>query len=104
MHEGDKESLALQRMAQQALDGYINRLRYALRPFALICADDGDDYSSLPDNVIIMTEVTAGELREAREALEAWVAADNAGIGDYMRLAEKASRLSGPILEKGGGR
>lgn len=60
-------------VAMQAADGYINRLRDALRPFALICADDGDNYSSLPDNVIIRTEVTAGEIREAREALGTWL-------------------------------
>ena len=99
MHEGDKESLALQRMAQQALDGYINRLRYALRPFALICADDGDDYSSLPDNVIIMTEVTAGELREAREAWKSAHKELKSGLRSGSYIWADAIRLTAAVLE-----
>lgn len=78
MHEGDKEALRkmredreVQKAAAQALDGYINRLRDALWPFALIRADDGDDFSGWHDDVIIRCEITVGDLRKAREALNA---------------------------------
>lgn len=58
-------------VAMQAADGYINRLRDALRPFALICADDGDDFSRWHDGVIIRCEVAVEDLRKAKEVLNA---------------------------------
>lgn len=47
----------------------IERLASALMPFALIKADDGDDFSAYDDQVIIRCEITAGDLKRARKAL-----------------------------------
>lgn len=41
----------------------------ALKRFADIKADDGDNYESYPDEVIIKCEITAGDLKAARVAL-----------------------------------
>jgi hypothetical protein len=46
-----------------------DRLREALRPFARIEAANGDDFSTYPDETVIRCEVTAGEIRRAREAM-----------------------------------
>jgi len=46
-----------------------DRLKAALAPFAAIKADDGDDFSTYDDQVVIRCEVTAGDLRKARKAL-----------------------------------
>lgn len=46
-----------------------DELAEVLKPFADIKADDGDDFSSWYDNVIIRCEVTAGEIKAARAAL-----------------------------------
>lgn len=48
------------------LQSQVEMLRKALEPFARIRADDGDDFSTYPDDAIIRCEVTAGELRAAR--------------------------------------
>ena len=46
-----------------------DRLKAALALFAAIKADDGDDFSTYDDQVVIRCEVTAGDLRKARTAL-----------------------------------
>ena len=48
----------------------IEQLEKALRPFAGIKADDGDDFSKWPDQVIIKCEVSVREIKAARAALE----------------------------------
>ena len=47
------------------------RLRRALKPFATIKADNGDDFSEYPPETVIRCEISAGEIHAAREALEA---------------------------------
>lgn len=49
----------------------VEELRAALKPFAGIKADDGDDFSAYDDQVVIRCEVTVGDLKKARSALEA---------------------------------
>lgn len=48
----------------------IERLRAALAPFANIKADNGDDFSKWPDEVIIRCEVSVREIKAARAALK----------------------------------
>jgi hypothetical protein len=54
----------------QKLEDENERLRAALKPFAGIKADDGDDFSKWPDMVIIKCEVSVRELKAARAALD----------------------------------
>ena len=49
----------------------VEELRNALQPFAGIKADDGDTFDTWNDDVIIRCEVTVGDLKKARSALEA---------------------------------
>jgi chromosome segregation ATPase len=46
------------------------RLREVLKPFANIKADDGDTFDGWNDEVVIRCEITVGELKRARKALE----------------------------------
>lgn len=48
---------------------YIAALESALHPFAGIKADDGDTFGRYPGECVIRCEVTAGEVRAARDAL-----------------------------------
>lgn len=50
--------------------GLIGILRTALKPFANIKADDGDNFGSYPDEVVIRIEATAGDIKNARSAME----------------------------------
>lgn len=55
----------------EALEAGVEELRAALKPFAQIKADDGDTFDTWNDDVIIRCEVTVGDLKKARSALEA---------------------------------
>lgn len=52
---------------------HIEALESALRPFAVIRADDGDTFDRYPDECVIRCAITAGEVRAARDALRASV-------------------------------
>lgn len=49
----------------------IETLVEALKPFAGIKADDGDDFSKWPDEVIIKCEASVREIKKARAAIAA---------------------------------
>lgn len=67
--EGDEAIRAGIRAVVDAKEAEMEELRAALKPFAGIKADDGDDFSAYDDQVVIRCEVTAGDLRKARKAL-----------------------------------
>lgn len=46
----------------------LEELEEAIEAFSNITAPDGDDFSDWNDQVIIRTEITAGELKALREA------------------------------------
>ena len=54
----------------KALEAQVERLKGVLGIFAAIKADDGDTFDAWNDDVIIRCEVTAGDLKKARAALE----------------------------------
>lgn len=54
----------------EAAEARVEQLCKALAPFANIKADDGDTFDNYEDQVIIRCEITAGDLRKARKALE----------------------------------
>ena len=53
------------------LEAYIIEVRAALRSFAAIKADDGDNFDAkdYPPDIIIQCEVTAGDIHHARKIL-----------------------------------
>lgn len=65
-HKAPSESYIRADIAQSRIDV----LERALRRFASIKADDNDNFSSYPDDCIIRCEITVGDLREAKEALQ----------------------------------
>jgi len=69
--EGDEAIRAGIRAVVDAKEARVEELRAALKPFAGIKADDGDDFSAYDDQVVIRCEVTVGDLKKARSALEA---------------------------------
>lgn len=71
--ERDRDSHIIAREFRRAVkaDKRCARLEAALAPFAAIKADDGDTFDTWHDDVIIRCEVTVGDLKKARFALEA---------------------------------
>lgn len=64
-----KETITTATNFNEGLAAERDRLKAAISPFAAIKADDGDDFSTYDDQVVIRCEVTAGDLRKARKAL-----------------------------------
>jgi len=54
----------------EAAEAEVERLKGVLGIFAAIKADDGDTFDTWNDDVIIRCEVTVGDLKKARAALE----------------------------------
>lgn len=64
-----KHAQLLNKMLGEA-EACTERLREALKPFANIKADDGDTFEGYNDDVIIKCEITVGDLKKARKAME----------------------------------
>jgi hypothetical protein len=65
--EGERVSVDLRALCDVLVAGH--EAAAALSPFASIQADDGDSFDGYPDQVVIRCEVTAGEIRRARQVV-----------------------------------
>jgi hypothetical protein len=52
-----------------AAERRLKKARRALLPFSEIKAEDGDDFSAYPDDVVVRCEVTVGEIKRAKKAM-----------------------------------
>jgi hypothetical protein len=65
-----QDAMVAYKRRAKAAEAEVERLKGVLGIFAAIKADDGDTFDTWNDDVIIRCEVTVGDLKKARAALE----------------------------------